>query len=89
MLTRTFPQANLGKMAIRVVLWTLSLCVMYYRNPVLYISLTSENTKKGGRGGSGLESTASLMKKFVNRRKELAARGGLNHHSHGKDLSNV
>ncbi len=29
---RTFPQANLGKMTIRAVLYHLGLCVLYYRS---------------------------------------------------------
>ena len=33
MLPCTFPQANLGKMAVRVVLWPLGLYILYYRNP--------------------------------------------------------
>jgi hypothetical protein len=61
---RTFPQANLCKMAIRAVLWPLGLCVMYYRNhcTLQYISLMSENKRKRGVEGSGLESKVSLVK---------------------------
>jgi len=33
MLTRTFFQANLGKMPIRAVLYPLGLWVLYYRSP--------------------------------------------------------
>ncbi len=33
MLPRIFPQAYLGKMAIREVLLPLGLCVLYYRSP--------------------------------------------------------
>jgi hypothetical protein len=47
MLPHPSPQANLGKMAIVVVLWPLNLCVLYY--PRHIFSLTSGKTENGKR----------------------------------------
>jgi hypothetical protein len=56
MLPCTFPQANLGKMALRVVLRPLGLCVMCY-----HCSISPSRVKIREKVGvSGLESTATL-----------------------------
>jgi hypothetical protein len=46
---RTFPQSNLDKMAIRAVLWPLSLCVLYYCN--LFILCLPPKRKYEEKGG--------------------------------------
>jgi hypothetical protein len=58
MLHRNFPQANLGKMAIVAVLLPLTSLFCTTAAHVLYVSLTTEKTRK--EGVSGLESSALL-----------------------------
>jgi hypothetical protein len=48
MLYSNFPQANLGKMTIRVIPEPLGPFVLHFR--VLYVSLTIEKTGGGGGG---------------------------------------
>ncbi len=64
-------QANLGKIAIRAMLWHLGLCVMYYCNSCTLCLPHKWKHEKNGRV-SGLESTASLGETHSSRRKSLA-----------------
>ncbi len=58
----TFPKANLGKMAIRAVFYSLGIFVLYYRSPCT-LCFTSEKREKGGF--SGLESKRRWLKPFL------------------------
>jgi hypothetical protein len=63
MLTRSFSQAYLGKMAIRAVLQLLGLCVLFYRSPCIPM-LPSRVKRRKERTISSLSNRSSLVRSF-------------------------
>jgi hypothetical protein len=71
MRSRTFPQSNLDKMAIRAVLWPLSLCVLYCNSCILCLPHKQKYEEKGDFRSRAFSVLASNTRQQISQPKKL------------------